>query len=181
MCFAAIGELLGNIENALIAKVLEKYYDNDESKVPQEEYLARVAVVSSDDLAAKYGIQQSVEEHGDGSKTYLYDLSKALPPQADWLEMLAGPKPSWLRAFLTNVSFVQGSKKVPNQVSKVFAPRHNQRVKMHVNAQGQPLKVEVGPPFCFGDCGLLVNFDPDIMFYSSLAPFGPLRLPKGAQ
>lgn len=135
--------MLGNIDNELVRKVLEKYYDNDESKVPQEEYLAMVADVSSNDLAAKYGIEQSVEEHADGSKTYIYDLSKELPPHSDWLEMLAGPKPNWLRAFLTNVSVVQGTKKVPNQASKVFTPRQNQRVKMLVNAQGQPLKVEV--------------------------------------
>lgn len=139
----AIGELLGNIEKSLISKVLETYYGGDESKIPTEEYLARTSQVSSTDLSSNYGIDLSTEDRADGGKTYIYDISKELPPHGDWLEMLAGPKPSWLRAFLTNVSIVQGPRKIPNQVSKVFTPRQNQRVKLHTNPSGQPLKVEV--------------------------------------
>lgn len=101
-------------------------------------------MVSSTELAEEYGIQQSIQDHADGGKTYIYDLSQELPPDADWIELLAGPKPNWLRAFLTSVSVVQGDKKIPNQAPKVFKPRQHQRVKMVVSAQGQPLKVEVG-------------------------------------
>ena len=39
------GEMLGDIEKQLVAKVLAKYYDNDESKVPVADY------VSNDPLA----------------------------------------------------------------------------------------------------------------------------------
>jgi len=139
-----IKDILGNIEQGLISRLLEKTYGGDESKVPSEAYLARKAAITSPVAAAKsYGIKQSSKTGSDGSTIQIYDISQELPSHGDWLETLSGPKSNWLRAFLTSISVVQGPKMIENQAARVFTPRPKQRVQITFDSNSTPTKVEV--------------------------------------
>jgi hypothetical protein len=145
--FTAIKEMLGNVEKGLVAKVLAEYYDNDESKVPEEAYLNKQHLKAlqngfqSEDN--DYGLKYSSKEGDNQTTIHTYEISKSLPPDGAWIQHLAGPKSGWLRAFLTSVSIVQGSGITPNQAANVFKPRQNQKVKIVTDAAGNPLKVDV--------------------------------------
>lgn len=137
-------EMLGNIETALIKRVLDEFYAGDESKIPTVDYLApEPAPVDTEAILAENHISHNVEELADGGKKYVYSINGVLPPTGDWLAALAGPKLDWLQAFLSNVSIQAGPMSVPNPVKRVLAPRHGQRVELSVNKNGQPLKLDV--------------------------------------
>ena len=115
-----IKDLLGNIEGLLARKILARYYDNDESKVPVIDYIgSRPALQSS----------QAVQQSTDGGVRTL-KVTKPLPATEDWLETLAGPDVSWLRAALTTVNVVRGSGYISNPLKRVFAPRPGQTVEI---------------------------------------------------
>ncbi|BGP56496.1 hypothetical protein JCM8202_004608 [Rhodotorula sphaerocarpa] len=137
-------QMLGDIEQSLIKRVLDEYYGGDEAKVPTIDYLAvEPAAVDAVALAAENHIAHSVEELDDGGKKHVYSINGVLPPTGDWLAALAGPKLDWLQAFLSNVSIQAGPTSVPNPVKRVLAPRHGQRVELSLNKDGQPLKLDV--------------------------------------
>ncbi|GAA5867928.1 hypothetical protein JCM8547_003416 [Rhodosporidiobolus lusitaniae] len=139
-----IAEMLGGIETSLVQKVLEEYYGGDESKIPTIDYLApEPAAVDREALAAANAISHSVEPLGDGGEKHVYAINGVLPATGDWLDALAGPKLGWLQAFLSNVSIQAGEQSIPNPVKRVLAPRHGQRVELHLNKDGQPLKLDV--------------------------------------
>lgn len=127
-----IADLLGNIEGLLTKYILERYYDNDESKVPTLDYIG-----ARPSQAHTMYAKESVE----GGARYL-SLTDKLPRVEDWLQRIAGPKLSWLRAALTTPNVVQGKKYATNPFRRIFAPRKNQTVRI-TPAEGEPEKVEV--------------------------------------
>jgi hypothetical protein len=141
--------MLGNIEKALIAKMLATQYGDDEKSIPTEAYLATVpsrSAKSATELAPAYRIEHAAERSSSrpGSTVHRYTIDGVLPPTGDWLDGLAGPKAGWLRAFLTSVSVVQGERIADNPAQRVFAPRKGQRVELTVDdASGQPVGVKV--------------------------------------
>jgi fatty acid synthase subunit beta, fungi type len=111
-------------------------------------------VLDGPTLASKHGITLRVQELPDRSRVYTYDIAGSkttggrdgellLPETSDWLETLSGQGESWLRAFLTTLTVVQGKRNVDNPAKALFRPRENQRVKITVDADGQPVKAEV--------------------------------------
>lgn len=116
-----IGEMLGGIESNLAKKLLDRYYNGDESKVPRVDYLgakqpARVEL-------------RGVEVTQEGQQTtYQFGDASTLPAVEPWLETLAGPKVDWLRALLTTNNIIQGTSYVSNPMVRLFQPRPNQRV-----------------------------------------------------
>jgi hypothetical protein len=140
----------------LIQKLLETRYGGDESKIPTADYLGpkidQSRQLDGQTLESKHGVKSSVQELPDGGRIYTYDIAgrregqgddKELPPASEWLETLSGPGETWLRAFLTSLTVVQGQRKVDNPAKALFRPRERQKVKIAVDANGQPLKVEV--------------------------------------
>ncbi|KAH8923738.1 hypothetical protein BT69DRAFT_1241845, partial [Atractiella rhizophila] len=140
-----VGEILGNVEKGLISRLLERYYDNDESKIPVVDYFGEPLASSEEEEreSAPSGVKHSVEELADGTECHTYELSKSLPPTGEWLDTLAGSHPSWLRALLTNLSIVQDKAIVDNPLLRVMSPREDQVVKVTVKKDGRPVKVEV--------------------------------------
>lgn len=144
-----IGEMFGSIKDNLIKNVLNEFYDGDESKVPEVEYLAPLpkaqASIASEELAASYNIKHfSKENEAEGTTTHIYEIDGVLPPTAEWLEHLAGPKLDWLRAFLLSVNVSQGTTGlVSNSAQKLFKPRKGQRVELTMSKDQRPLKVAV--------------------------------------
>ena len=115
-----IKDLLGNIEGLLVARILDRYYGGDESKVPTIDY-----------IGAKPGKPRSglVSETSEGNGRML-KVGKAVPKVDDWLEVIAGPEVSWTRAALTSVNIVQGQGYLSNPFRRIFAPRAGQTVKI---------------------------------------------------
>ncbi|BGP17655.1 hypothetical protein JCM10213_004639 [Rhodosporidiobolus nylandii] len=139
-----VAEMLGGIQSSLIKKVLDDYYGGDESKIPTIDYLAPEPVpVDVEALTAANSISHSVEPLENGGEKHVYAINGVLPPTGDWLDALAGPKLGWLQAFLSNVSIQAGAQSIPNPVKRVLAPRHGQRVELHLSKDGQPLKLDV--------------------------------------
>lgn len=113
-----IKDMLGNIEGLLVQRILERYYDSDESKVPRIDY-----------IGAKPGSPKTglVSETEDGDVRTL-KIGTTVPSVDDWLEVVAGPDVSWLRAALTSINVVQGSSYLSNPFRRVFTPRKGQTV-----------------------------------------------------
>ncbi|CBQ73371.1 related to fatty acid synthase, beta and alpha chains [Sporisorium reilianum SRZ2] len=131
------GEMLGEIEKELVAKVLAKYYDNDESKVPVADYVSSDALALDEaDFCARSGVDVSVD--GD-VKTF--KLGSQVPDTKEWLELLATQRTSWLRALLRNVSVVQGKNYADNPMLRMLAPRKHQTAKIAYAANGEPLSL----------------------------------------
>lgn len=126
-----ISDMFGNITKVLIKKLLDRYYDGDESKVPTIDYLAPTPTPPPNLL---------------GSTKAKGNLTFHVPtpvPDADlWLENLAGPYLGWLRALLTSSTIVRGTSYIDNPIRRLFAPRTGQKVAIHLEG-ATPTRVEV--------------------------------------
>ena len=128
----------------MISKLLASRYGGDEAKVPREAYLSRASSQTPTSTAlSQHSIRYSTKEGPSGSKLHCYDILRDLPSHGDWLQTLSGPKASWLRAFLTGNSVVQGARTVENQAARVFAPRQNQRVQLTVNSNDEVTNLQI--------------------------------------
>ncbi|QRV90063.1 fatty acid synthase subunit beta [Ceratobasidium sp. AG-Ba] len=130
-----IKDMLGNVEAGLVAKFLEKFYGGDESKVPTIDYIGAPPAVEPAGIVEKHGIK--IQEGESGAKI---TLGNSLPPVSAWMELLAGPQVSWLRAALTSTNVVQGGSYVDNPLKRIFAPRSGQVVSIDLN-DGQPSSI----------------------------------------
>ena len=115
--------MLGNITNLLVQKLLERFYGGDESKVPVIDFLGNKPVALPANIATTLGVQLSIAE-----KEIVYQVGESLPETSLWLEILAGPRIDWLRAFLITPNIVQGTQCIDSPLRRLFAPRKNQRV-----------------------------------------------------
>jgi len=117
-----IKEILGNVDDKLKAKLLETYYDGDESKIPVVDYLGGTAPKTYLDCEEN-GIK--VEE---SDLKVEFQIGSTLPSLDSWLDCLSGPSVGWLRALLTSPTIVQGKNYIDNPLRRLFAPRHGQKV-----------------------------------------------------
>ena len=103
-----IGELLGGIVSSLTDKLLARQYGGDLSKVPTADFLGRPPKSVT---AVPAGVQ--VEKV---STEATYRIGSKVPETAAWLEALAGPELTWLRAFLTSTTIIQGNTYIDNPI-----------------------------------------------------------------
>ncbi|KAJ7227399.1 fatty acid synthase [Mycena pura] len=111
-----IKDLLGNINSELIQRLLELKYSGDESKVPTVDY-----------LSAEFGARANIKRPESNGDT-VFKFGTALPEASAWLDTLAGPDFSWLRALVTSKTVVQGTSYIDNPMSRLLAPRSGQKV-----------------------------------------------------
>lgn len=128
-----VKEILGNVESKLVQYLLERYYDNSEANVPVVEYVGAKSSSASRSLPA---VKASVE-----GESRVYITGPVLPSSDDWLETLAGPEASWLRAALTTVNVIQGTSYISNPFKRLFTPRPNQKVVIG-SSDGKPVSVK---------------------------------------
>ena len=57
-----------------------------------------------------------------------------VPDTNTWLENLAGPHLSWLRALLTSSTIVRGSSYVDNPIHRLLAPRTGQKIVIRLQS-----------------------------------------------
>ena len=71
-----------------------------------------------------------------------YKIGSPVPDPSQWLELLAGSSPNWLRALLTSSTIVQGSSYIDSPIRRVFTPRSSQTVVVQ-DDKGSPSSVTV--------------------------------------
>jgi len=123
-----IKDLLGNINSSLIQRLLERRYAGDEAKIPTVDYLSANPPPMQEDALASFDVLRT-----DGDAEVTYELGASLPKASTWLEVLAGPELSWLRALLISPTIVQGSSYIDNPIRRLLAPRTGQRVVIGFN------------------------------------------------
>ncbi|KAF9267936.1 fatty acid synthase [Marasmius fiardii PR-910] len=128
-----IKEMLGNINSTLISRLLERKYGGDESKVPTVDYLA---------LRPSSTPLPSTIERSASTNEVVYKFGHKLPPASEWLEVLAGPTLSWLRALVGSSTIVQGTSYINNPLRRLLIPRPQQRVVISYNG-GVPSRVVI--------------------------------------
>ena len=82
-------------------------------------------------------------ERLDGKVEVTYKISGVVPDTFLWLETLAGDRLSWLRAFVTFPTFVQGGSFVDSPIRRLLAPRIRQTVVITKSAGGVPSSATV--------------------------------------
>ncbi|KAF8145267.1 hypothetical protein K438DRAFT_1992005 [Mycena galopus ATCC 62051] len=114
-----IKDLLGNINSALIKRLLDFRYAGDETKVPTVDYLSAKPAANP----AVPNLKRS-EVNGE----VVYEFGAVLPDTSAWLDTLAGPNLSWLRALAISTTIVQGTSYIDNPMGRLLAPRPGQKV-----------------------------------------------------
>jgi fatty acid synthase subunit alpha, fungi type len=115
-----VKELLGNINNILVQRLLEHKYGGDETLIPTVDYLSASPSRTPTELS---GVERI-----DGQDEVTYKIENFVPETTSWLETLAGGKLSWLRAFITFPTFVQGNLFIDNPIRRLLAPRAGQKI-----------------------------------------------------
>ena len=123
--------MFGNITKDLIEKLLDQYYDGDVSKVPMTDYLAPPP-------APPAALIKSIKAKG----SLTFNVPTSVPDTGVWLENLAGPHLSWLRALLTSSTIVRGSSYVDNPIRRLLAPRTGQKVVIRLQG-ATPIGIDV--------------------------------------
>jgi len=110
---------LGNINEALIQRLLRHKYGGDESAIPTIDYLAvqGKAVPESLPGVARTTIGSSVT----------FKFGSQLPETGAWLRTLAGSDLNWLFALVSAPTIVQGTSYVDNPLRRILAPRAGQK------------------------------------------------------
>ncbi|KAF8206176.1 fatty acid synthase [Mycena galopus ATCC 62051] len=114
-----IKDLLGNINSALIKRLLDFRYAGDENKVPTVDYLSAKPAAHP----AGPNLKRS-EVNGE----VVYEFGAVLPDTSAWLDTLAGPNLNWLRALAISTTIVQGTSYIDNPMGRLLAPRPGQKV-----------------------------------------------------
>jgi fatty acid synthase subunit beta len=129
-----ISSLLGGIVDGLTQKVLNDYYDGNNKQIPVEDYLG----------GAPPQFPQFIKgcTRSDEGLRSVLKLANDIPSTDDWLEFIAGPQPSWLRALLTSRTIVQGNSFIDNPMRRIFAPRPLQEVVI-VRSESGPSEVKI--------------------------------------
>ena len=126
-----IKDLLGNINSTLISKLTDRLYGGDKSKIPAIEYLSPSPRVAATAIASSVS-----------GNTTTFTVGSTVPSSSEWLEAIAGPELSWLRAFLTSTTIVQGTAYLDNPIRRLFTPRSGQKVVVERDGSS-PTKVSV--------------------------------------
>ncbi|KAJ2337702.1 fatty acid synthase alpha subunit Lsd1 [Coemansia sp. RSA 2681] len=131
-----VKDILDGVYYGHIAALLSRDYDGDTANVPVVEYISaqpRAVVVP-----VGVGVQLT-----DSTRTFQLPISEDQLPALDvWLNILAGPANSWLRALLTAPVIVEGSNYVENYVRRALRPRPGQVVTIRIDGN-QPRSLQV--------------------------------------
>ncbi|KAJ2739579.1 fatty acid synthase alpha subunit Lsd1, partial [Coemansia sp. BCRC 34301] len=131
-----VKDILDGVYHGHIAALLSRDYNSDAESVPVVEYVG--IEPQSATLPASV-----VELVTDTARTYqLPNAQDQLPELGVWLDVLAGPTKSWLRALLTVPVIVEGSDYADNYVQRVLRPRPGQVVTVHTT-DSQPLSLDI--------------------------------------
>ena len=118
-----VKDLLGNINKALIQRLLERNYgaSGDKSAVPAIDYLAVPSTAVPKTLS---GVTRT--EVGD---SVTFKFRSKLPETESWFQTLAGSELNWLFALISSpTTVVQDISYVDNALRRILVPRAGQKV-----------------------------------------------------
>ncbi len=125
-----IKEILDTIHMAYIQRLTQDVYGGDESRIPVVDYFGDKKI---NDVEAGCEAPEGVTIfETDNKTTYLIPTSSetSLPDREKWIQLLAGGRTSWRRAFLTAEVFVQGQRVDANPMYHLLAPTHGMLVEI---------------------------------------------------
>ncbi|KAI9088332.1 hypothetical protein DFS34DRAFT_701418 [Phlyctochytrium arcticum] len=130
-----VKEILGDIYSGHIAALKKLYYGDSDVAIPVVEYLgARHVQLVDNQLSGS-----TVTELQEGTRMFELSRESALLPATEaWMQHIAGPEHTWLRALLTSSAIVQGKHLVPNPLAKILRPRPAQTIFIKYDARRQP-------------------------------------------
>ncbi|KAJ7077160.1 fatty acid synthase [Mycena belliarum] len=137
-----IKDLLGNINSALVQRLLDVSYGGDESKVPTVDYLSAAPAA----LPPVVNVQRS-----EANSEVVYEFGSVLPETSAWLDTLAGPALNWLRALVTSTTIVQGTSYINNPISRLLAPRAGQKVVVQYQGASPASVIVYGAARSYGE------------------------------
>lgn len=117
-----IKDILDDIHEGHIKKLLAEEYNGDESSIPVVEYF-------TDEPAEAVASVPGVTVTKSG-KDVTYAIGSTVPDADEWFKLLAGDKYNWLHAFVSSKVIVQGHNHVANPAKKVLSPAKNITVKL---------------------------------------------------
>ena len=115
-----VKDLLGNINKALIQRLLERKYGGDISAVPTIDYLAVQRKTVPKSLP---GVART-----EAANLVTFQFGSQLPETESWFRTLAGLELNWLFALVSSPTIVQGTSYVDNALRRILAPRAGQKV-----------------------------------------------------
>jgi hypothetical protein len=115
-----VKDLLGNINKALIQRLLERKYGGDKSAVPTIDYFA---VQSKAIPKILPGVTRT-----EVGNLITFKLGSKLPETESWFQTLAGSWLNWLFALVSSPIVVQGTSYVYNALRRILALRAGQKV-----------------------------------------------------
>ncbi|KAJ2052530.1 fatty acid synthase alpha subunit Lsd1 [Coemansia sp. S16] len=131
-----VKDILDGVYHGHIAALLNRDYNGDAANVPVVEYIGAQPKAAT--LPASVSAQVT-----DAMRTYqLPSDQDQLPDLGKWLDALAGPTNSWLRALLTAPVIVESSSYVDNYIRRVMRPRPGQDVTVLLDDH-QPQSLEI--------------------------------------
>jgi acyl dehydratase len=137
-----IKEILDNVVSSLTAKVLERYYGGDESKIPVIDYLG----VKPAPAPSLPGVRVL---RGVGEVKLTPPAS--LPATEHWLQVLAGSELNWWHAFVQSEFVVQGTSHIANPLRRMLVPRAGQKIVIRL-LDDQPNHISIyGAARSFGE------------------------------
>ncbi|KAJ2774642.1 fatty acid synthase alpha subunit Lsd1, partial [Coemansia nantahalensis] len=147
-----VKDILDGVYHGHIASLVDSLHGGDESSIPAVQYVgADPAPVA---LPAVVRMEQSESER----VYWLPQDEDKLPELDEWLQALAGPRKSWLRALLTTPQIVQGTTYAENHARQLMRPRPGRRVAVAV-ADGLPVSVEIADAAGFQELELTCGSD----------------------
>ncbi|KAJ2732821.1 fatty acid synthase alpha subunit Lsd1 [Coemansia sp. BCRC 34962] len=131
-----VKDILDGVYHGHIAALLSRNYGGDTASVPVASHVSTQLQA----MTLPTGVLANIT---DTLRTYeLPDAQDQLPSLDSWLDALAGPTGSWLRALLTTPVIVEGSNYVNNYIQRALRPRPSQRVTVQLDSR-QPQSLAI--------------------------------------
>ncbi|KAG9378266.1 Fatty acid synthase beta protein [Pyrenophora tritici-repentis] len=124
-----VAEILGNISQQHVSRILREVYDSDETLLPVDEQPVRC-----DETSSLKNLPECCRISQQGSETAIYINERAsqdrLPHIDDWARALAGADHTWLSSLLMSEDIVRDKMIIPNPIRKALAPLPGIRVEL---------------------------------------------------
>ncbi|ORX65311.1 hypothetical protein DL89DRAFT_287208 [Linderina pennispora] len=151
-----VKDILDRVYTGLTEKLSMCNFDKDASLVRPCEYLAPEPFPVSLPTSVAVAVDES-------SRTYKLPTDAALLPDPDvWLEALAGPTQSWLRALLTSPVVARKSLYAANPIRQVLRPMAGQTAEV-VFAGDRPVKLDIHGPTGLLDIRIQLHGEKNIL------------------
>lgn len=112
-----IGEILDNIHEGHISKLIKDEYKGDASAIPVVEYFGGDAPAAPKSVAG-VSVKKTANK-------ITYKIGSTVPDKDQWLDLLAGNELTWFYALISTARIVQGKNHVSNSVRDVLLPAAN--------------------------------------------------------